>query len=633
MNVLTSSIKKAIFNLYQLENIPVELQYTRKEFSGNYTLVCFPYTKATRQSPDVIGENIGKYLLENESSVVDFNVVKGFLNITLSDEYWKNEVLAKFESMLKPQTFGHGQRVMVEFCSPNTNKPLHLGHLRNLLLGDSLSRILTFCGYEVVKANLYNDRGAHICKSMLAWKKFAQGATPQSTGLKGDAFVVQYYVMAEGILKTEGKALLALWETGNFEGVSEEVQQQYNLLQEKLQKAQSVPKPDAKKIEALQGDLKELAHLHTAWFKEVQQLLQAWENQEPEVISLWKQMNAWVYEGFENTYNNLGISFDTFYYESDTYKLGKDLIALGLQKGVFYKKEDGSVWIDLTAEKLDHKLVLRSNGTSVYITQDMGTALKKQEEYNLSRSLYVVASEQDYHFKVLFLILKKLGFDWAEGLHHLSYGMVYLPTGRMKTSEGKVVDADALLQEMTLVAQKTTEALGKTEGMNEQELQKLYHRLGISAIKYYLLKVDPQKDMEFNPEESIDFHGNTGTYLQYTYARIHGIVRKIAEKGLDIPELKLELYSKLEVQERNLLVHLSKFNDTLEQAANQYSPALLANYAYELGRLYGQFHHEVIILHDENTQAIAFRVKLNETCGTVLGKTMELLGITPVERM
>jgi arginyl-tRNA synthetase len=636
MKLLQGYIIQAIQHLYSVTEVNVEIQHTRKEFEGQYTLLCFPLTKISKKSPEHTAQETGEYLLKNTPYIEKFNVVKGFLNLSLNDTYWKEVI---FEELQKNKhfgksAFGQGKKVLVEFCSPNTNKPLHLGHLRNLLLGCSMANILAFCGYEVIKTNLYNDRGAHICKSMLAWQRFGQDKTPQSTHTKGDYFVVQYYIMAENILKEQTEKQLEQWQNNNFENVSAQIQTKYKELTEKLKQAEQAEKKDIKKINQIKDEIKELAQTQTEWFKEVQNMLAQWEAGNPNVMALWKQMNEWVYEGFNRTYQKLNISFDRFDYESQMYLLGKELVKKGLDKKVFYQKEDSSVWIDLTQEKLDHKLVQRSNGTSVYITQDMGTAVQRHEVLNLYQSIYVVASEQDYHFKVLIAILKKMGYEWANRLYHLSYGMVYLPTGRMKTREGNVVDIDALIDEMYQVAEKTTKELGKTEGLSEQELEQLYHELALSAIKYYLLKVDPQKDMTFNPEESIDFHGNTGTYLQYTYARIQGIFRKAQEKDLlHYQTASTAKYTVLQDAERNLLVHLYRFEEVIIQAAQQYSPALVANYVYELCRLYAQFHHDVIILHDSNPDAVAFRVQLNVICGRVIAQGMQLLGMNPLERM
>ncbi len=636
MKVLQSYIAQTVQHLYSLTDVSIEIQHTRKEFEGQYTLLCFPLTKFVKKSPEQIAQEIGEYLLKNNTYIQKFNVVKGFLNLSLKDTYWKEVI---FEELHKNPDFGRldigkGKKILIEFCSPNTNKPLHLGHLRNLLLGDSMANILAFCGYEVIRTNLYNDRGAHICKSMLAWQKFAQGKTPQSTHTKGDYFVVEYYIMAENILKEQTTFLLEKWQNNDFGQVSPEIITKYKELVDKLRQVENSPKKDTKKITQLKDEIKELAQTQTEWFKAVQDMLAQWEAGNPEIIALWKQMNAWVYEGFERTYQQLHIRFDRYDYESQTYLLGKELVKQGLEKSIFYQKEDGSVWIDLSQEKLDQKLVLRSNGTSVYITQDMGTAVQRHEQLNLHQSIYVVASEQDYHFKVLIAILKKMGYEWASRLYHLSYGMVYLPTGRMKTREGNVVDIDALLTEMYQVAQKTTQELGKTEGLSAQELEHLYHELALSAIKYYLLKVDPQKDMIFNPEESIDFHGNTGTYLQYTYARIQGIFRKAQEKELlHYQSADTKNYQNVHDTERNLLIYLYRFEEVVKQSAEQYSPALVANYVYELCRLYANFHHEVVILHDSNPDAIAFRVQLNAVCARIIKKSLELLGLTPLDRM
>lgn len=636
MKLLETYIQQALKTLYSVDNSAFEIQHTRKEFEGQYTLLCFPLTKISKKSPEQTAEEIGKHLKDNYLYIEKYNVVKGFLNLSLSDLYWKEIV---FEGIKNNPDFaksdiGKGKKVLIEFCSPNTNKPLHLGHLRNLLLGDSVANIFNFCGYEVIRTNLYNDRGAHICKSMLAWQKFGENKTPQSTNTKGDYFVVQYYILAENILKNQTETLLKEWEQGNFTRYPLEVQEKYNEITKKIKELENNPKKDAKKIEQLKDELKELAQTQTEWFKAVQETLTLWEANDASIMELWKQMNAWVYEGFNRTYEQLGIKFDRYDYESQTYTLGKELVKKGLEQGIFYQKSDQSVWIDLTQEKLDHKLLLRSNGTSVYITQDIGTAVQRHENLNLYQSIYVVASEQDYHFNVLIAILKKMGYEWAERLFHLSYGMVYLPTGRMKTREGNVVDIDELVSEMYEVAQKTTQTLGKTEGLSAEELNHLYHELALSAIKYYLLKVDPQKDMTFNPEESIDFHGNTGTYIQYTYARIQGIFRKAQEKNL-LYSLKADTgkYDTLNKTEKDILVHLSRFEEIIIQALRTYSPAVLANYVYELCRLYANFHHEVVILHDNNPAAVAFRVQLSEVCGRVIGTNMRLLGMHPLDRM
>lgn len=636
MKVLQSHIIQAIEHLYAVKDVKIDIQHTRKEFEGQYTLLCFPLTKWSKKSPEQTAHEIGTYLQQNNSYIEKFNTVKGFLNLSLNDTYWKNIV---FEELQKNEHFGKsemgkGKRILIEFCSPNTNKPLHLGHLRNLLLGDSMTSILTFCGYEVIKTNLYNDRGAHICKSMLAWQKYGEGKSPQSEGIKGDYFVVQYYIMAENILKEQTQQLLEKWQNNHFQNLPDEIQGKYHELVGKLNQAENATKKDPKKISQIKDEIREIAQTQTEWFQEVQKMLAEWEAGNPEVMALWSQMNRWVYEGFEKTYKQLHITFDRYDYESQTYLLGKSLVKKGLEKGIFYQKEDNSVWIDLSQEKLDHKLVQRSNGTSVYITQDMGTAVERHEYLDLYQSIYVVASEQDYHFKVLTAILRKMGYEWADRLYHLSYGMVYLPTGRMKTREGNVIDIDALINEMYQVAEKITEQLGKTEGLSQQELEHLYHELALSAVRYYLLKVDPQKDITFNPEESIDFHGNTGTYLQYTYARIQGIFRKAQEKHLlHYQTASTQNYSCLHDTERNLLIHLYRFEEIVVQAAQQYSPALVANYVYELCRLYAQFHHEVIILHDTNPDAIAFRVQLNALCGRIIAQGMRLLGMNPLDRM
>lgn len=580
---------QAVRELYNA-NIPesqVTLQETRKEFEGHITVVVFPITRFSKKSPEETGEDIGKWLKASVHEISDFNVIKGFLNISLSDQHWVTLV----NTTLASPTFGsfpsNGKKLMVEYSSPNTNKPLHLGHIRNNLLGYSVAEILKAYGYDVVKANLVNDRGIHICKSMLAWQKYGNGETPTSSGLKGDHLVGKYYVIFD-----------------------QEYKKEIHLLKE-------------------EGQTEEEAKKNAPLIKEAQAMLQQWEAGEKEVIQLWKTMNGWVYEGFEQTYKQLGVDFDKFYYESDTYLLGKDIIQEGLDNGVFFRKEDNSVWIDLADEGLDQKLVLRGDGTSVYITQDLGTAQLKYDEFRMNESIYVVGNEQDYHFKVLFLILKKLGKSWAEGLYHLSYGMVDLPSGKMKSREGTVVDADDLMDEMLETAKTRTEELGKTEGLGEEEKSSLYNTIGMGALKYFLLKVDPKKRLLFDPNESVDFQGHTGPFIQYTHARIKSVLRKASFDS----SVTLGTPSELSVYEQDLIQSLSRYPEVLEASAKEFSPAQLANYVYEVAKSYNKFYHEESILKTENETVKNFRLHLSAIAARVISESMRLLGIQVPERM
>jgi len=583
---VTVQAVKTLYNADILEH-QIALQATRKEFEGQITIVTFPVTRFSKLSPEQTGTAIGAYLQQHIAEISDFNVIKGFLNIVLSDDYW----VALLNDTIVAKDFGifpaNGKKLMVEYSSPNTNKPLHLGHIRNNLLGYSVAEILKAYGYEVIKANLVNDRGIHICKSMLAWQKFGAGETPESTSMKGDHLVGKYYVVFDKEYKKEIEVLKA-------EGQSED---------------------EAKKNAPL--------------MKEAQSMLQKWEAGDEEVISLWKTMNSWVYAGFEKTYKQLGVDFDKYYYESNTYLLGKDIIQEGLEKGVFFKKDDNSVWIDLTDEGLDQKLVLRGDGTSVYITQDLGTAQLKYDEFKMSESIYVVGNEQDYHFKVLFLILKKLGKSWADGLFHLSYGMVDLPSGKMKSREGTVVDADDLMAEMLKTAQERTEELGKTEGLEENAKAALYNTIGMGALKYFLLKVDPKKRLLFDPNESVDFQGHTGPFIQYTHARIKSVLSK-AEFDANSP---VSVLPSISSYERDLIQQLGAFPETIEASAQEFSPAQLANYIYEVAKLYNKFYHEETILKAEANDVKNFRLHLSAAAAKVIAKGMGLLGICVPERM
>ena len=589
---LNPSINKAIFELFDITIEKIEFQATRKDFEGDITMVIFPLLKIIKGNPAEIGAKIGTYLVENVAEVEKFNVVAGFLNIVISDSYYINF----FNEIKDKEYFGFGvstsndKAVMVEYSSPNTNKPLHLGHVRNVLLGYSVAKIIKASGKKVYKTQIINDRGIHICKSMLAWQKFGNGQTPQSTGLKGDKLVGNFYVQFDQHYKKEISELVA------------------------------------------QGKTEEEAKKQAPIIIEAQQMLLDWEAGKPEVIELWKTMNQWVYDGFEQTYKSIGVDFDSYYYESNTYLLGKEVVQLGLEKGIFEKDPDGSVWIDLTDDGLDRKIVLRSDGTAVYMTQDIGTAIQRVKDFpDIGGMVYTVGNEQDYHFKVLFLILKKLGFDWAKSLYHLSYGMVELPSGKMKSREGTVVDADDLMEEMTTTAKSISEELGKLEGYSTEEKDKLYKTIGLGALKYYMLKVDPKKAMLFNPEESVDFAGNTGPFIQYTYARIQSILRKA---NFDFQNVMLRNSEEsLHPKEKELIKQIELFPEVIQHAANHHSPALVANYTYDLVKEYNSFYQSVSILGEENLNKKIFRVQLSKKVADTIKLAFDLLGIEVPERM
>ncbi|MCT8338612.1 arginine--tRNA ligase [Flavobacteriaceae bacterium TK19130] len=588
-NQLSKAIIEAVEKEYGATLETVEFQATRKDFEGDITVVVFPMLRTVKGNPVQIGETIGSYLQQHVEVVSKYNVVKGFLNLVLSDAYY----LDFFGSVSDFSTYGTDTEkdgaVMVEYSSPNTNKPLHLGHIRNILLGDSVANIVEAAGQRVYRTQIINDRGIHICKSMVAWKKFGHGETPIETGKKGDKLVGDYYVKFDKVYKEQIAELKA-------EGKSEEE-----------------------------------AKAEAPILQEAQETLRKWEAGDPDTVALWEQMNEWVYDGFDVTYKNLGVSFDKLYYESDTYLLGKNIIEEGLKKGVFYTKEDGSVWCDLTDEGLDEKLVLRSDGTAVYMTQDLGTAVQRVEDHpDVTGMIYTVGNEQDYHFKVLFLILKKLGYSWADNLFHLSYGMVDLPSGKMKSREGTVVDADDLVEEMEKTAGSIAEELGKIDDLSEDEKSRLYHMIGLGALKYYILKVDPKKRILFNPEESVDFQGNTGPFIQYTYARIKSILRKAEEeKGSE----NVVENSSLHEKEKELLKQLQLFPETIQQAAENYSPALLANYTYDLVKEFNSFYQNVSILGADTDAERHFRVRLADAVAKVIKTAFNLLGIQVPDRM
>ncbi len=587
--ILTPKILEAIQALFDVSLDKVEYQATRREFEGDITMVVFPLLKLVKGNPAEIGTKVGNYLVENVQEVEKFNVVQGFLNIVISDAYYVNF----FNTVRKTENFGFvtpandAKAIMVEFASPNTNKPLHLGHVRNILLGYSVASIIKASGKKVYKTQIINDRGIHICKSMLAWQKFGNGETPDTSGLKGDKLVGKYYVEFDKAYKTEITALMA-------EGKSEE---------------------EAKK--------------QAPMLLEAQQMLLDWEAGKPEVVELWKTMNQWVYDGFDVTYKDLGVDFDSYYYESDTYLLGKEVVQFGLEKGIFERDPDGSVWIDLTDDGLDRKIVLRSDGTAVYMTQDIGTAIQRvKDNPDVGGMVYTVGNEQDYHFKVLFLILKKLGFDWASDLFHLSYGMVELPSGKMKSREGTVVDADDLIDEMIDTAGKISEELGKLEGYSEEEKANLYRTIGMGALKYYMLKVDPKKGMMFNPEESVDFAGNTGPFIQYTYARIQSILRKA-----DFDYNASSSVETMHEKEKELIKQVALFPEVIQSAAHNHSPALIANYTYDLVKEFNSFYQNVSILGEEDQDKKVFRVQLAKQVGETIKNAFSLLGINVPERM
>jgi len=587
-------VEQALQQLYGLEigQNPLQVQKTRKEFEGDMTVVLFPFIKLLRKSPEQIGKEIGDNLLKSSSVIEDYNVVKGYLNLKISVSYWLerlNEIFLQ-KDFWKVKLKENADLMMIEYSSPNTNKPLHLGHVRNNLLGWSIAQIQEANGWKVVKTNLVNDRGIHICKSMLAWKLFGNGETPQSSGLKGDHLVGKYYVLFDQAYKQQVRELVE-------EGWSEE---------------------EAKKSAPL--------------MQEAQKMLLAWENNDPEVRKLWETMNGWVYEGFNETYRKLGIDFDKIYYESETYLVGKKIVEEGLGKGIFYRRPDGSVWADLRDDGLDEKLLLRADGTSVYMTQDIGTAKVRYDDFPIKKMVYVVGNEQNYHFQVLSILLDKLGFEWGKSLVHFSYGMVELPNGKMKSREGTVVDADDLIDEMLRTARETSEELGKLDGCSPEEVENIVRMVALGALKYFILKVDPRKNMTFNPKESIDFNGNTGPFIQYTHARIRSVLRKAQEQSISFGKLN-NLNLSISQKERYLVQLLTEFPLMVKEAGDEFNPALIANFLYELVKEYNQFYHDYSILKEENTDLRNFRLVLSSAIADVIKDGMALLGIEVPERM
>ena len=599
---LVSSVIGGLKALYG-QDVPaaqVQLQKTKKEFEGHLTLVVFPFLRMSKKGPEQTAQEIGEYLQANEPSVAAFNVIKGFLNLTIASSAWielLNGIHADKQYGIVAVT-DNSPLVMIEYSSPNTNKPLHLGHVRNNLLGNALANIVAANGNKVVKTNIVNDRGIHICKSMLAWQKYGNGETPESSGKKGDHLIGDYYVSFDKHYKAEVKELMAKFQS---EGMNEE-------------------------------EAKAKAEAESPLMKEAREMLVKWEANDPEVRALWKKMNDWVYAGFDETYRMMGVTFDKIYYESNTYLEGKEKVMEGLEKGFFYRKEDGSVWADLTGEGLDHKLLLRADGTSVYMTQDIGTAKLRFADYPIDKMIYVVGNEQNYHFQVLSILLDKLGFEWGKGLVHFSYGMVELPEGKMKSREGTVVDADDLMAEMIDTAKETSNELGKLDGLTKEEADNIARIVGLGALKYFILKVDARKNMTFNPKESIDFNGNTGPFIQYTYARIQSVLRKAKEAGIEIPA-QLPAGIELSEKEEGLIQMVADFAAIVKQAGEDYSPSIIANYTYDLVKEYNQFYHDFSILREENEAVKVFRLALSENVAKVVRLGMGLLGIEVPDRM
>jgi arginyl-tRNA synthetase len=622
--ILLPNTKLAVQKLFgaEIDDAQIQFQKTRKDFEGDITLVVFPFSKIAKKSPIDTGNIIGTYLQDNCAEIKSFNTVQGFLNLVVHDGYWLNQL----SEINQVDNFGLNlngeEQVMVEYSSPNTNKPLHLGHLRNNFLGYSVSKILAVNNKEVIKTQIVNDRGIHICKSMLAWSRYGNGESPNSTGLKGDKLVGKYYVIFDQKLKEQTKEVLNDWNSGVF-NVPPQIQETFLNL-----KSAAAEKKEEKAKQGIIDKINKLANNWTPIMIDVQEMLQKWEAGDEDVKALWSKMNNWVYEGFDLTYKSMGVSFDKIYYESKTYITGKELVEDGLAKGIFFKKDDGSVWIDLTAEGLDEKLVLRGDGTAVYITQDIGTAQQRMMDYpHLNGMVYTVGNEQDYHFKVLFLILQKLGYQWANNCFHLSYGMVDLPTGKMKSREGTVVDADDLIEEVVAKAKELTKERGQIEGMSQSEKENLYRMIGLGGLKYYLLKVDPSKRMLFNPEESVDLNGNTGPFIQYTHARISTLLNKAERIN------KVDLNCSLLDSEKEVLKHLLTFPEVISNAGKEFSPALIANFTYELVKLYNTFYQSVSIFKEEDEAIKNVRLVLSKNVAKIIKNAMNLLGIEVPTRM
>lgn len=613
VSTLQNAVAQAVEQLYGEATDPAKILVnpTPPDFTGDYSVVIFPFVKVAKKSPDAAASEIGEYLAKNVADIKAFNIVKGFLNLEINDAYWQGFL----QSVVSNSTYGrlpsNGKKVMVEFSSPNTNKPLHLGHIRNILLGWSCSNMLQAVGYEVVKTQIVNDRGVAICKSMVSWLKFGEGKTPESTGIKSDHFVGDWYVLFEQKSKEEY-------------GVWQETAEAKSLFESK------------RKPEQLEKDF--FKDFKNKWFNEysilgaeVREMLLKWEAHDPETLALWKKMNDWVYAGFDKTYGDLGVSFNKLYFESDTYQLGKDIVEEGLTKGVFFKKEDGSIWLDLTDAGLDQKVVVRADGTSLYITQDLGTARMRHHELGCERYVYVVADEQNYHFQVLFETLKRLEEPYAAGLHHLSYGLVELPTGRMKTREGTVVDADDLIAEVIRIATEQSKDRGEAETLSEAEKRENLRRVGMGALKFFIVKVHPKKKMIFNPEESVDLQGQTGPYIQYSYVRINGLMQRVEKEGIDLSSANR--YASIQPQEKELLLAIQDYQNVVLKGAEEYDPSLVANYSYDLAKKYHRFWHDLSVFNAETPEARAFRLTLSRAVGQVLKSSMGLLGVEMPERM
>ncbi|MEO6718817.1 MAG: arginine--tRNA ligase [Ferruginibacter sp.] len=633
VSTIQQSVTESLSALFSQKFTEKDFQVseTKPEFEGDYTIVMFSLVKLLKLSPDSIGNRLGEKLVaDHPDFITGFNIIKGFLNVSIADNYWISLLSKNHGDENYGRRSPNGQKVMVEYSSPNTNKPLHLGHLRNNFLGWSVAEIYKANGFEVIKSCIVNDRGIHICKSMLAWKKYANGATPESTGIKGDHFVGDYYVRFEDDLKAESQVLInkiKLADLSDFSGA--ELLKLEKLLVD-LTKLDEIK--DEEKINKLHGEIRELSRACTSVIAEAKQMLLDWEDGKPEVIELWKKMNSWVYAGFDVTYKKIGSDFDRIYYESDTYLLGKNIVHQGLEKGVFFKKDDGSTWIDLTAEGLDEKIVQRRDGTSVYITQDIGLALQKYEQYKIDQSIYVIGNEQIYHMKVLKLICEKLGMPNAGNIFHLSYGMVELTTGKMKSREGTVVDADELVDEMVATSKQLTEELGKVKDFNEDDLKGLYDTLGLGAMKFYLLRVDPKKTMVFNPAESIDFHGFTGPFVQYTYARIKSILRKIADAE-PVPDQDIKINSPLFKLEKDVIINLEQYPAALEEACIEHNPSIIANYIFNLAKSFNSLYTEHSVANAESEEKKQLRIQLAGMTANVIKSSMALLGIRVPERM
>ncbi|MBK8196016.1 MAG: arginine--tRNA ligase [Lewinellaceae bacterium] len=613
ITTIQSAVAQSVEQLYGEKTDPaaVQVNTTPPDFTGDYSVVVFPFVKTAKKSPDAVASEIGAFLQREVAEVAGYNVVKGFVNLEIADSYWHHFLASVAANPAYGRNPHNGKKVMVEYSSPNTNKPLHLGHIRNILLGWSCARILEAAGYDVVKAQIINDRGVAICKSMLSWKKYGAGKTPENSGIKGDHLVGDFYVLFEQKTKEEYDA----WQ--------------------KSDEAAAIFENRGKKEQTEKDFFKDYKNKwfneHSVLGAEVREMLLKWEAHDPETVALWKQMNGWVYQGFDRTYSDLGVSFDKLYYESDTYLLGKDIVEDGLSKGVFFKKEDGSVWIDLTDAGYDQKIVLRADGTSVYITQDLGTARMRYQDFGCDRFVYVVADEQNYHFQVLFEILKRLGEPYAAGLHHLSYGLVELPTGRMKTREGTVVDADDLIEELIRIAREQAQERGETEGITPEEKESNLRKIGMGALKFFIIKVHPKKRMIFNPEESVDLQGQTGPYIQYSYVRINGLMQRVEKENIDLSAATG--YAGIQAQERDLLAALHEYPAVLMQAAAAYDPSLVANYCYDLAKKFHRFWHDLSVFNADTAAAKAFRLTLSKAVGQVLKSGMQLLGVEMPNRM